>query len=1072
MASYNELNALIDAYINRNGVKAITGQILNGVLKAMVEQIGRGYALMGIASPNGDPGTPDAPESYFASEPGTYTNFGGRTVAPGEFALLYYIPSEGWFKETIYDGFQTVTAGVDGNVGTPSVDASYSNGVLTFAFHNLKGETGPQGPQGIQGETGATGATGPQGPQGEQGIQGVQGPVGPAGVDSCIVTVDNTTGTPTCTASLSGGVLTLAFTGLKGAQGNTGSSVDYPYELVNNRTTNDATKGLSAAEGYRIGQDLTQLERELIGIVNLGTWEVGSIGYPSGGHIPDYSSTTRLRISEKVCTKTAEYTISCNTGYLFLIYVVDKITTSSWVSSREVSLEAGDIYRIAIKTDPETSFSDYTQAQVDAVIASAGITMKCAGINDKLAELEVLETRVADVEQEAVKSVEQVLTPVQRKLARSNIAISDVLLGESQNYLDNTKLIAGVLSAEDGYCVTDFIPINAGSSIVWTFGDVGVNVSICTYDSDKGYVGYYSTSGYTNDRTIDISSSSLSRFVRATFRKLKTDGTPNYFPIVVDGVAYPYKDEVASFFNYVKDNIEDEKRWKPLVIGGLVNSDTNTSGQLSSSQQYDPIRVTTKSIVTPPFPGAKIRMRFTKDIPYFFQCYFFMGNSSDVMTTGWDGHVPFYDGTVATIPATIRSIRPVFRIGTRAGSYNDALSAADVQGWIDEGSLAIEYYDESPENTVERNAATRINLTALRRVYIQGGGALNGMDSMPVFAHITDIHGDAPRWKNFLEYCDKYGVDFALETGDAVMYQKRDRSDFIYDISGKHNTDVIACIGNHEAQPTGSSTLFADNISDLATKYEYLASSGTTTTKCYYYKDYDAKKVRVIVLNQHEDGVYRRRIGQAQVDWFIATLLSTPVGYGIVIAYHAPEDKVVAESPYDVFRQPAPNSGSTYEANGAYVDKRVVELLVDAFISRTSVNFTYEDHSATYNGDSDVTTQTVSVAADFSGVDETTEFICYVCGHRHEDWIGHYDNSTNKQLCLCITCGNALYGDSSNPAWANQSDLPRGGVGVSQDAFCVYAIDRLNGNVKVMRVGATVTQMMVKREMMVIPYKD
>ena len=32
MASYNELNALIDAYINRNGVQAITGPILNGVL--------------------------------------------------------------------------------------------------------------------------------------------------------------------------------------------------------------------------------------------------------------------------------------------------------------------------------------------------------------------------------------------------------------------------------------------------------------------------------------------------------------------------------------------------------------------------------------------------------------------------------------------------------------------------------------------------------------------------------------------------------------------------------------------------------------------------------------------------------------------------------------------------------------------------------------------------------------------------------------------------------------------------------------------------------------------------------
>ena len=50
---------------------------------------------------------------------------------------------------------------------------------------------------------------------------------------------------------------------LKGEQGNTGSSVDYPFELVNNRTTDDATKGLSAAEGKRLGDDLSQLEAEV-----------------------------------------------------------------------------------------------------------------------------------------------------------------------------------------------------------------------------------------------------------------------------------------------------------------------------------------------------------------------------------------------------------------------------------------------------------------------------------------------------------------------------------------------------------------------------------------------------------------------------------------------------------------------------------------------------------------------------------------------------------------------------------------------------------------------------------------
>lgn len=49
----------------------------------------------------------------------------------------------------------------------------------------------------------------------------------------------------------------------QGMQGNTGSSVEYPYELVNNLTTNDATKGLSAAQGYVLDGKVSQLEHEV-----------------------------------------------------------------------------------------------------------------------------------------------------------------------------------------------------------------------------------------------------------------------------------------------------------------------------------------------------------------------------------------------------------------------------------------------------------------------------------------------------------------------------------------------------------------------------------------------------------------------------------------------------------------------------------------------------------------------------------------------------------------------------------------------------------------------------------------
>ena len=267
MASYNELIALIDAYINQNGVQAITGQVLNGVLRAMVDQLGRGYTIMGTAVPSTDPGTPDGPESWFASTPGTYTDMGGLTVANAELALLSYTPSDGWAKTTLTQGIVSTSASVNNQVGTPSVTSSYVDGVLTFTFENLKGETGD--PAGFGAVTASVDSN-----IGTPSVQvQTSGPdtakaiafqfhnlKGETGVTSVVATVDNTTGNPTCAVSLVGQELHLDFTGLKGVQGDTGVSADYPITIANNLTTNDPTSALSAAMGVQLESEISQLD--------------------------------------------------------------------------------------------------------------------------------------------------------------------------------------------------------------------------------------------------------------------------------------------------------------------------------------------------------------------------------------------------------------------------------------------------------------------------------------------------------------------------------------------------------------------------------------------------------------------------------------------------------------------------------------------------------------------------------------------------------------------------------------------------------------------------------------------
>jgi len=99
MANYNNLIAAIEGAIKQNGNNEITGNILQGVLKAVVNSLGAGYQFMGVAIPSTDPGTPDQKVFYFATQEGDYPNFGSIHVDAGELAILKYDSS--WSKSNL-----------------------------------------------------------------------------------------------------------------------------------------------------------------------------------------------------------------------------------------------------------------------------------------------------------------------------------------------------------------------------------------------------------------------------------------------------------------------------------------------------------------------------------------------------------------------------------------------------------------------------------------------------------------------------------------------------------------------------------------------------------------------------------------------------------------------------------------------------------------------------------------------------------------------------------------------------------------------------------------------------------
>lgn len=102
MANYQNLLDSIASVIHQNGNQEITGEILKSTLQSMVSVLGANATYGGVAHIADNPGTPDGPVIYIASDVGVYPNFGALEILTDELAVFVWDPTAGsWSKESI-----------------------------------------------------------------------------------------------------------------------------------------------------------------------------------------------------------------------------------------------------------------------------------------------------------------------------------------------------------------------------------------------------------------------------------------------------------------------------------------------------------------------------------------------------------------------------------------------------------------------------------------------------------------------------------------------------------------------------------------------------------------------------------------------------------------------------------------------------------------------------------------------------------------------------------------------------------------------------------------------------------
>ncbi len=563
----------------------------------------------------------------------------------------------------------------------------------------------------------------------------------------------------------------------------------------------------------------------------------------------------------------------------------------------------------------------------------------------------------------------------------------------------------GVEQAHTAYLVSDFVPFGETDKVTITAPD-GYQMYAFVYDANKSFLKAYA---WGNPKTI------VKRSIETLVRIIVRNGTNSTIAVPFE-VAYAVDikgetevaadiEDIKNDFEYLADSTDNFLLLNDrFEIGGFYVANDRNSVSYNDAEVF---RARTKAPMT-----LKA------------------------------GYVIDTDGVVAVCPVQIVGGQYV-SAGWKTASYTieaDGEYLILLRMATENTSAQIPARELVSHISITRNDTLPKRVAHLEQLLGAGGSDINAMNpnvrtllqqaSKPLsvatneylsqtkplmLLHISDIHADAECLERLsqlnAEIMDK--IDDVVATGDIVYNDIDDDYSFFCDFEPAK--DYLVTIGNHDAF-TGTSGYVDGN-----TQYQrYIAPNvarwGVThnADDTYYYKDYAAKNVRLIALNDVLPGTAM----QTQLTWLEGVLDGAKAaGYTVVIAKHYPLNNFVK------------------------IDTTFTPVDVDSYIA---FNETFEP-----------------VVQRF--IDGGGKFACYICGHYHNDIVAR-STEYPQQMFVAIDA----FGFASCNA---NSEVLRVRGERSHDLANIVVIDTSCSTLKIIRIGANCDRYLRGKNSLTINYE-